>query len=280
MFESPVALAHCRDEEYKTLHRRGFVEETDVLLAQALQIAAQPRQVGAVAARDDDIVRHAARAKACESEFAHLHRVVDQLVVVRSDIAAESERAGAFSRHRRSDAPIAVARAPGPQDLELARRTFVPERPQEHASAVEKSVPGIEVRAAHREVPRVYLVAHAERPGDRLRAPGVLVDLLESHRAVTAPGIYGNDVTREVPNHVAAGGPRREREPLPRRIGVFDHAGYAIEVRFGPRRDDRVTDGRRHLGASASVRDPKARRYRVRPRDRRPRAISPIRGVA
>src|SRR5258705_6380231 len=140
----PVALAHCRDEKYKTLHRRGLAEETDVLLAQALQIAAQPRRVGTVAARDDDIVRNAARSKAREGELAHLYRMVDQLVVVRRDMAAESEGPGAFSPHRRSDAPIAVARAPGPQDLELARRAFVPERPQKHASAVETSAAGNE----------------------------------------------------------------------------------------------------------------------------------------
>src|SRR5258705_4960562 len=238
----PVALAHCGDEKYKPLHGGGLAEETGVLLAQALQIAAQPRRVGAVAARDDDIVRNAACSKAREGELAHLYRMVDQLVVVRCDMAAESEGAGAFTRHRRSDAPIAVARAPGPQDLELARRAFVPERPEKHASAVEKSVAGIEVRAAHRKVPGVYLVAHAERPGDRLRPPCVLVDLLDRHRPVTAPGSYGNDVTREVPNHVAAGGPRRQRELLPRRIGVFDRAGHAIEMRFGPRRNDRVAD--------------------------------------
>src|SRR5258706_5999951 len=97
--------------------------------------------------------------------------MVDQLITVVRDIAAESEARGAFARHRGSDAQMAVARAPGPQELELARSAFVPERPQKHASAVEKSVAGIEVRAAHRKVPGVYLVAHAERPGDRLRAP-------------------------------------------------------------------------------------------------------------
>src|SRR5258708_20729190 len=195
MLESAVAFADCSHEEYVTLHRRRLAEEANVMLAQSLEVALQPARVGSMAAGDHDVVRHAPGAEARERELAHLHGVIDELVVVRCDIGAEAVGFRAFPRHRGGNAPIAVTRPSGPNDLELARCAFLPENAQEHAGSVEESVSGVEMRAAHRQVPRVHFDAHRQGPVDGLRAPGVLIEFLEGDRAVAAPRPEANAVT-------------------------------------------------------------------------------------
>ena len=49
-------------------------------------------------AGDRDLVRDAARAERREREFAHFHRMVEEFVVVRGDVGAESVRRGAPAR--------------------------------------------------------------------------------------------------------------------------------------------------------------------------------------
>jgi len=69
---------------------------------------------------------------------------------------------------------------------------FLPEHAQEHASAVEKRVPVIEMRAAHGKVPGIHFAAHRERPCDRLGTPGVLIEFFERDRPVAARRADGN----------------------------------------------------------------------------------------
>src|SRR6266853_955717 len=87
-----------------------------------------------------------------------------------------------------------------------------------------------------------------ERPGGRFGTPGVRIEFFDRDRPAAARRADGNDVTREVPDHVAAGNPRGQRESLSGRIRFGDRAGDTVQMRFGPRRKDRVTDRRGHLG--------------------------------
>ena len=85
-------------------------------------------------AGDRDVVRNAARAKARDQEFAHLDRVIDQLIVAGCGIGAEAPGRGSVAPHRRGDAPVAVTRAalstaPGRQNLDVAAVVLPAERP-------------------------------------------------------------------------------------------------------------------------------------------------------
>src|SRR3569833_1758717 len=62
-------------------------------------------QVCAMSAGDDDVVRIAAGIKGGEAEVAHLHGVVDELLVIGGEVRAESVRVGLLPRQRRGHAP-------------------------------------------------------------------------------------------------------------------------------------------------------------------------------
>src|SRR4029077_20491010 len=108
-------------------------------------------------------------------------------------VGAEAAGLRPCAVHRRRDDPVAIARALGPPDLELARRGFVPFWPQEKAGAVEQALPRVEVGAAHRQVARVYLAGHSERTHAGRRAPGMLVRLLDRDGPAAALGADRHD---------------------------------------------------------------------------------------
>lgn len=196
------------------------------------EIAAQPLHVHVVPAGDGNLVRHAARHERAEREGAHLDGVVDQLVVVRRGIGSESVAWRALAGHCRGDAPSTVARAARPQDLDLAGARLRAEHAEEHAWPVEEAVRGVQVRAAHRQVPRVDFGRDGQRAAAGRRAPGVLVDLGDAHRPAAARGTDRHHVAGKIADEIAAGNPRRHREALPRGVWIRDRDAHLEPMRL------------------------------------------------
>ena len=109
MFQAAIAIAHRHHEKNIALQISRFAEEGELVFADALHIGDQALQVGVVPPSDCDFVRHTAHSKARVSEGAHLHRVVDQLVVVQGVVVAKAKCPGAFAaREGRGNLPIVV----------------------------------------------------------------------------------------------------------------------------------------------------------------------------
>ena len=64
MLQATVALAQGGHQEHIALHRRRPAKEIDVMLADALHVAGQPRQVGAVTTGDYNLMGYARRPEA------------------------------------------------------------------------------------------------------------------------------------------------------------------------------------------------------------------------
>ncbi len=150
VLQPAVALPHGSRQKDVTIHRSGLAEQADLPLAQGLQIPAEAVHVGVVLPGDDDVMRHAAGLERSQRELPHLHRMVDQFVVVRCTIGAEPIGRRPGPPHRRSHPPVAVARAGRAQDVHFAGALLLAHWPQEHARAVEETVAGVEMRATYR----------------------------------------------------------------------------------------------------------------------------------
>jgi hypothetical protein len=218
-----------------------LVEERNLCFADGFQVSLQARHVQVRhAARDDDVVRDAVRLERGQFEIAHFDRVVDQLIVVGRAIGAEAIALGARFFHRGRHAPGAGSRIGRPLDVDLVRRRFLPHHAQEHAGAVEEAVGLVQVRSAHRQVPRVHLVVQRQRAGAWCCAPCVLVELCQCHGGTGPLGADAHDIAREFADHVAARDPGRQREGLPVRIGIGHRQRDVEQVTGQVPRDDGV----------------------------------------
>ena len=238
VLEPAVALPYCRDKEDITVHGRfdapaATSPETDLTLAQPLQVAREARRIHCPAAGDGDFMLHTPRAKARKNKLAHFHRVIDQFVVVRRCVGAETMVRSAASAHSRRHAPVPVARAFRRGDLHLAAPVFQADRTQKYAGPVEETVRSVQVCTAHRQIPRVHLHAHAERSGNACRTPGVLVEFFKGNRPPAGACLDGNDVACKVPHQVAAGDPCRQCKFLAQGVRIRDRATDLEKMRFG-----------------------------------------------
>ena len=202
-----------------------------------------------MASGERDVVRHPRGLEAREGEFAHLHRMVDELVVVRCAKAPETvriARPAVLGRQRGDQLPVPARLGLGLVDGDEAWRVGASGHRHEHAGAIEEAMGRVEVGRTHRQVPGIDLIVQHQRarPGLNRRAPGVLVELLE--RARFAIGLRGqaDDVARELPDHVAARNPRRQAEHLALRIGLVHGAGHLEQMRARIGGADAVFDGR------------------------------------
>ena len=166
-------------------------------------------------------MRYAAGSKAQAREGPHFNRMVDQFIIVARSVSAKSSVCRSRPRQTGCHLPGAVARRRRRINLHRTVSILLPQYSQKHTGAVEKTVGGIQMRAAHRKIPCVDLVVDNQRTVRGRRLPGVLVQLRKAK--CTAAGLRANrhDMPCEFANHVAAGNPRRQRKAL------------AFDIRFG-----------------------------------------------
>ncbi|ABA50678.1 hypothetical protein BURPS1710b_3583 [Burkholderia pseudomallei 1710b] len=248
MLEPAVAVADRLRHEHVARHRRApglRLEQRDLRLAHPLQVGREPLEIEpGHAARDRDVVRHAVRVERREREFAERDRMIDQLVVILRAVRAEAVAfRAARLRQRRRDAPAPVRVARRPLDHYLARRILAAERREKHARAVEEAARVVQVRGAHRQVPRVDVVAQRDRPGRRRGLPGLLVELADPQLAARfVERTQRHDIARELAHHIAARNPYGQREALARRVRIGERERHLEQVRGGIFRNDRVAN--------------------------------------
>jgi hypothetical protein len=105
VLEPAVAVADRRDLE-QVAFERCLAEKIDLPLADAREVAGEAREVRVVASGDRDLVRDAAGLKADKIEVTGFDRMVDQLVVARGLVSAESSRKRRRARQGGRDFPM------------------------------------------------------------------------------------------------------------------------------------------------------------------------------
>ncbi len=252
MLKAAVAVADGRREEDIAVHRRRLAEEADLPLADRFEVGQQAVHVAIVAAGDGHRVGHAAGVELAQGEAAHLHGVVDQLVVVLGPVQAEAVALGGALlasgfRQAGGNAPAGVFQALGWEDVHPMGLAFVAVGGQKDAGAVEEAVGLVEVGAAHREIPGVNGVAQGHRAfSARRQLPAVLVEFGGRDGPASRLGRQADDVAGELADHVAAGNPRRQAEHLPGRVGLGELQADFEQVRGRLHGLDRVEDGSGH----------------------------------
>ena len=236
----PAVTVGNQSHEQIPVHRRRLTEQLDVVLADRLQVAAQPRHVGPVAAAEHHVVGHAASFKTGMVEMPHLHRMIDQRVVVVGAEAAEPQLRTADPVEPGGQFPGGVGGAVRGVDVHLAGLVLEPHGGEKQTAAVEITVGGVQMGAAHREIPGVDLIAHGHRPGGRRHLPGLLVELGHVQGRVVRRRLQGHDMTGEIPDHVAAGDPGGQRQPLPFRRRPVDGESDLEQMRLRAQRTDLI----------------------------------------
>src|SRR5690606_4843398 len=140
-------------------------------------------------------------------ELAHLHRMVDQLVVVGGLVSTEPPAAGSVAPHGGQgggDSPAPEGGAAWRQDVDAAGLFLAAGDREEDTGAVEEAVARVEMGGANRQVPRIDPVGDQQPPlaCEAAAGPGVLVDLLDRHGATAGGGVDALDVAGELPHHV------------------------------------------------------------------------------
>ena len=175
---------------------------------------AQAAHVHPDAAANSDPVRYAVDFEFADRQVPDLHRVVDQLGVVAGLVRTETVSPGCLAPHRGRDAPVSGDRVVRGQDLEFAGRVFLPLDREEDTGAVEVCVRRIQVRPAHAQVVGEYAGDQRQRPTHDPGTPATLVELGQLDVEAIRLRAYRHDVACVIPDHVAAGNPRRHREHL------------------------------------------------------------------
>ena len=76
----------------------------------------------------------------------------------------------------------------------------------------------IDVRASDGKVPSVNHILDRQRSLARIAAPAVIARFGDAYRLTRTLSGYGFDLSGEISNKIAAGYPRRHRQPLALRI--------------------------------------------------------------
>ena len=251
VLEAPIPFSDRRDLEQVAIERRtraDAVEQLDLPVADACEVARKARQVSLLTARDDDIVRRAARLERRQREMAHFDRMVDQCVIAVGAIAAEAVRRRAVGRQRRGNAPLGKLRSLRCRDDQLARGVSAAFWTKKDGSTVEVGALRIQVRRSHRKVVGIDVRNQAQRSRASGRAPGILGFLDELHRAGRRLGPYTHEMSRELADQVAARNPGGQAETLPLGIRIIDRARDLEQVRMRSDGLNAVPGGRANAG--------------------------------
>ena len=141
------------------------------------------------------------------TEGGHLHRMIDQIIIVPGTIATEAPWFGTVTAQAGGNLPVAAGLVFGWLQIDGMGLFFLAVNLQEHAGAVEVGMIPIEMGAAHRKIIGIDLVFNEQRSRRRLALPGALVQLVHGDRMAFGRGDQANHVFCEVPNHVTAGDP-------------------------------------------------------------------------
>ena len=216
MLESAIAVADSEDLEQVVIDRRaaigGATKQIDLCLANALQIARETREIGTLSASNRDVVSRAAGVEPREDKRSHLHRMIDELVIVARSIATETVGLRAAARQAGRDAPIATGLYYRRYDIELAWTVLAPDRPRKHACTIEITAHSVEIGRADRKIERINIGGKSKRTGARIGSPDVLGDLLDLYWRLATCAVRRVEVTRELPDQIAAGNPCRRAE--------------------------------------------------------------------
>ncbi len=224
MFESAVAVADDHGQKEVAINRQ-LTEQGGLLLADERQILRQACQVGVVPATDGHPVRHAADLEFDQIETAHLHRMIDQIVIIIGQIVTKAPGLGIVSAHAGGDAPVGIGVTLRRQQLHPAGLIGGAVHPQKQAGAVEVAMGAIQVRGTNRQLPGMHLIANAQRTLDAINPPGLLVELDHGQRAGGTRSRQATDITGKVANHVATRNPRRQRQGQRTASGIRDGGG-------------------------------------------------------
>ncbi len=251
----PAVAVGDQGHEQITVHRRRLAEQLDMVLADRLQVAAQPRHVGPVAAAEHHVVGHAAGFEAGMVEMAHLHRMIDQGVVIVGAETAETQLRAADPVEPGGQFPGGVGGAVRGFDVHLAGLVLEPHGGEKQAASVEIAVGGVQVGAAHRQVPGVHLIAHRDRPAGRRQLPGLLVQLGHVHGSAGRRRFQRHDMAGEVTDHVAAGDPGGQGQPLPFRRRPVDGESDLEQMRLRAQRTDLIMNHTLSCGPEYAAND-------------------------
>jgi hypothetical protein len=100
------------------------------------------------------------------------------------------------------------------RDAELDRLIAAAGRHQEQRGAIEECPAAVEPGAPDRKVECLDRCGDGQRPLAAANDPGTLVLLLDVLRACGVACLDGDDMPRKLPQQIAAGNPRRQRERL------------------------------------------------------------------
>ena len=162
--------------------------------------------------RDD--MRYAFRLEFADGKIRDFDGVIDKLRIIVGNVASKTVRFRASPIHRGRYAPGPGLRYLSWLNLQPALMLFLPHHCRKHAGPVEVGVGIVEVCTTNTVVVRIDFQHQRYRTAAGFRLPATFVEL--GHRATDAIGFRTNrnNVSSIVPDHVAAGYPRRHREYL------------------------------------------------------------------
>ncbi len=213
VLQAAIALAQGGDQEQVAVQGQ-LAEQGRLFGADPGQVARQARLVAAVAPADGDPVGDAQDLEGDQAEAAHLHRVVDEVRVALGLVAAEAQGLGGQGPQAGGHPPGGAQVAGWWQQFQGAGGPVQVGHTQQQGGAVEVGVLGVQMGAAHRQVPGIDPVAHRDWPAPGatpgVQGPGLLVALGQGQGPGGVGGGYVQDVAGEVPDHVAPGDPGRQ----------------------------------------------------------------------
>ena len=189
------------------------------------------------------LVGHTGRLEVQQLEGAHLHRMVDELVVVGGLVAAKAVALRLQLSQGRGHAPAGAVGVAGGLDVDRVQALGLTNHFQEDAGAVEVAVVLVQVGHAHAQVPGVDLVGQLQGALNRRGLPGVLVELVQAHQVLASVARLDlDDVLGELSHQVGARDPGGQPQHLTGGIWVGDLQGDREDVGGGGGGLDRVVN--------------------------------------
>src|SRR5690606_33723694 len=171
----------------------------------------------------------------------YLCRMSKWYIETGSQIETEISGARLTAHHGSVDAPRRIATAARPYEFHLAALRFLADDAQKNRRAVEEAVRGVQMRAAHGQIPRVDFHGDGQHAVARRRLPGVVVEFDQRHFAPAGACADTHHMQREIAHEIAAGNPHRQRVTLSFRIGTQFRDTNSIKPVLGQRRPSYIT---------------------------------------